>query len=58
METTPKNGSVFVLICLLIITAVTIISVVVINGKDQKVTTLEEPEPIGKDRSDRSFKVF
>ena len=54
METTPKNVSVVVVICLLIITAVTIISVAVINGKDEKVVTHEEPEssaePVGKDR--------
>ena len=52
METTPKNVSVVVVICLLIITAVTIISVAVINGKDEKVVTHEEPEssaePVGK----------
>ena len=62
METTPKNVSVVVVICLLIITAVTIISVAVINGKDEKVVTYEEPEssaePVGKDRFSVIFKGF
>ena len=62
METTPKNVSVVVVICLLIITAVTIISVAVINGKDEKVVTHEElessAEPVGKDRFSVIFKGF